>query len=161
MALPGYTPSVSSLKCTELGEFEPKTFTCEPNPCKVKAAENALASGCKEGPSAGEATIQSGEECTVQCKDGFYPSDTLLRCHSETCRGALLLMVSHGFCCFRKLNGRSGTKHLWISRGFVTTGRVLGASLRLSPATFTCEAPCSVPTVQNAAAGGICKEAGS
>ena len=32
-------------------------------------------------------------------------------------------------------------------------------SLRLTPATFTCEAPCAVPTVANAAAGGICKEA--
>ena len=30
---------------------------------------------------------------------------------------------------------------------------------RLTPATFTCEAPCTVPTVSNAAAGGICKEA--
>ena len=31
---------------------------------------------------------------------------------------------------------------------------------RLSPATFTCEAACTVPTVANAAAGGVCKEVG-
>lgn len=30
---------------------------------------------------------------------------------------------------------------------------------RLTPATFTCEAPCTVPTVSNSATGGICKEA--
>lgn len=110
----GYSPSVAALKCNEDGQFEPKTFTCEPNPCTVKSVQNALASGCKEGPNSGEAVIQSGEVCTTQCKDGFYPSDKLLHCHSET----------------------------------------------LSPATFTCESPCVVPTVANAAGGGVCKEAG-
>ncbi|CAL1151562.1 unnamed protein product, partial [Cladocopium goreaui] len=108
----GYSPSVAALKCNEDGQFEPKTFTCEPNPCTVKSVQNALASGCKEGPNSGEAVIQSGEVCTTQCKDGFYPSDKLLHCHSET----------------------------------------------LSPATFTCESPCVVPTVANAAGGGVCKE---
>eukprot|EP00913_Durusdinium_trenchii_P031184 g29200.t1 len=111
----GYSPSVATLKCAETGEFSPTTFTCEPNPCQVKSVQNALASGCKdtEGPSSGEATINSGESCTTQCKAGFYPSVERLRCHSET----------------------------------------------LSPATFTCEAACTVPTVANAAAGGVCKEA--
>ncbi|CAJ1344647.1 unnamed protein product [Effrenium voratum] len=111
---PGYTPSLAALKCKDIGEFEPKTFECEPNACKVKPVQNALASGCKEGPNAGEAVIVSGEKCTVQCKDGFYASDELLRCHAEV----------------------------------------------LTPAAFTCEAPCPVPTVKNAAAAGVCKEAG-
>lgn len=36
---------------------------------------------------------------------------------------------------------------------------VIRGGLRLSPATFTCESPCVVPTVANAAGGGVCKEA--
>jgi len=36
----------------KLLEMRPrKTFTCEANPCKVKAVQNALASGCKAGQS--------------------------------------------------------------------------------------------------------------
>ncbi|CAK8999957.1 unnamed protein product [Durusdinium trenchii] len=93
-------------------EQERTTFSCIANPCRVKQVENALNSGCKEGPEEGEAVIESGLVCTTQCKEGFYQSDDVLRCHAET----------------------------------------------LSPATFTCEATCAVPSVSNAAAGGICKE---
>lgn len=109
----GFTPSLKTLKCVEGGTLEPKSFNCNANPCKVLEVENALKSGCKEGPDTGEAIIESGLACTTQCQDGFYQSDKMLRCHAET----------------------------------------------LTPATFTCEAPCTVPTVSNSATGGICKEA--
>eukprot|EP00439_Symbiodinium_sp_Y106_P008210 s4346_g1.t1 len=92
----GYTPNIAKLLCLQTGEFNPKTFECEANPCTVKPVANALASGCKEGPNTGDAVITSGESCTVQCKENFYPSDELLRCHAEV----------------------------------------------LTPASFTCEAPC-------------------
>lgn len=109
----GFTPSLKTLKCVEGGVLEPKSFSCIANPCRVLKVDNALKSGCKEGPDTGEAVIESGLACTTQCQDGFYASDSILRCHAET----------------------------------------------LTPATFTCEAQCAVPTVANAAAGGICKEA--
>ncbi|CAE7544515.1 pho2 [Symbiodinium sp. CCMP2592] len=109
----GYTPNIAKLLCLQTGEFNPKTFECEANPCTVKPVANALASGCKEGPNTGDAVITSGESCTVQCKENFYPSDELLRCHAEV----------------------------------------------LTPASFTCEAPCEVPKVANAAQSGLCREA--
>jgi len=112
--LQGFSPSVAKLMCQEGGTFEPKSFSCTANPCTVKSVENALLSGCKEGPESGVAVIESGLTCTVQCQEGFYKSDDVLRCYAET----------------------------------------------LTPPSFTCEAPCPVPNVENAPGTGVCKEGG-
>lgn len=90
------------------------------------------------------------------CQDGFYPSDKLLYCHSETCLS---------------MHGRTGLICKQIFEQLVWLGRMrrygglwwyhwVASVLRLSPATFTCESACTVPTVANSAAGGVCKEAG-
>ncbi|OLQ05490.1 hypothetical protein AK812_SmicGene11322 [Symbiodinium microadriaticum] len=91
----GYSPNHKSLFC-HLGNFEPPTYVCEPDPCVVHEVANKLGSGCAGVPH--PAMINSGvlrlaffyasatgdlctqnrasfqAACRTQCIEGYTPS---------------------------------------------------------------------------------------
>jgi len=73
--LPGFTPTLSGLKCTT-GALEPQTFECHESVCVAPEVDNTGAGGtCKEG-----SIIDSRGKCTPNCAEGFYPSQVELSC---------------------------------------------------------------------------------
>jgi len=77
----GYTASSDNVACTAGNMAE--TITCTPNACTVPSVDNAHADGVcgteDDGVTA-VTSIDSGQDCTVECADGFTASDSTVAC---------------------------------------------------------------------------------
>merc|ERR1719329_998410 len=78
----GFDPSAATATCNA-GTLD--TVTCYPDvPCQVGTVANALADAAGMGGAspcgAGVTSINSGDNCNVQCADGYYPTQATSAC---------------------------------------------------------------------------------
>eukprot|EP00439_Symbiodinium_sp_Y106_P015182 s1366_g2.t1 len=162
----GYTPSVASLSCS-LGKLSPRTFSCNPLPCNTPRVDNRQGNGCK-GKRGN--TIDSGATCTPQCRAGFTPSESELRC-SATVLTPATFACNPNPCAIPTVNKALGNGCNGVSGGMIDSGSKCQAACMpgytpsvaelscfasvFTPASFTCRPDsCTFPSVQYKSGSG-------
>ncbi|CAE7814143.1 unnamed protein product, partial [Symbiodinium sp. CCMP2456] len=160
----GYSPSVAKLECFA-GTLSPPGFICTEDDCDaVTGVANAPQVGCQEG-----AKINGGRTCTPRCEAGYSPSRTSLACRrgvldpatfacqADSCDMPYVANSMNPTCAEGNTltHGQRCTPK--CQSGYLPSeSSLLCTAGSLSPATFTCRAPCPAPNVFNA--NQICKE---
>eukprot|EP00439_Symbiodinium_sp_Y106_P080392 s473_g19.t1 len=164
----GYSPNHKSLFC-HLGNFEPPTYVCEPDPCVVHEVANKLGSGCAGVPH--PAMINSGAACRTQCIEGYTPSvpeqkcnaavmtPTFWTCIEDACQAPS--GITHAPLAFlRSLEGEKveagNLCTAQCAEGYRPSVASLACSMgKLAPASFSCNPePCVIPDVANREGSG-------
>lgn len=162
----GYTPSVASLSCS-LGKLSPRTFSCNPLPCNTPRVDNRQGNGCK-GKRGN--TIDSGATCTPQCRAGFTPSESELRCAATVLTPATFTCNPNP-CAIPTVNKALGNGCNGVSGGMIDSGSKCQAACMpgytpsvaqlgcfasvFIPASFTCRPDsCAFPSVQYKSGSG-------
>jgi len=166
----GYSPSVSTLSCSQ-GALTPFQFTCSEAPFITPSVQNSAAQACNEGSD-----ISSGSQCTTQCASGYTPSLSALSCslgvlapptfnctetscspptgiaHGSNPSCSQGASISHGTTCTPDCQA-----------GYVADQASLSCDKgQLTPASFSCtEAPCQSPTGIQHGAAQVCAQGSS
>lgn len=153
----GYLPSALRLACSQ-GTLSPGTFSCEEAPCSVPSGVAHMSSRpCTEGTME---QLNAGRTCTLQCNEGFSPTEPVLTCFAgqlrplnfscqeSPCLAPLAVVhAAQPSCNGSHLLSSGSNCTAQCQVGYVASQSTLSCSMgRLVPAAFECHAAaCSAP----------------